>query len=102
MMVRIEDADPPAGRTGSTGLKDTLGPLVTLGEKEADNITVPEKKFTLEREILEDPDDPVGTDRDAGLGEMVKLAGVKVLIVNVTLLRAASITETVSESKFAT
>jgi len=55
------------------------------------------KLLTLEIIIVDDPDDPVWTENETGLGEIVKSGGVKMLIVEVTVLVEPLITVTVSE-----
>ena len=95
--VRVDAPDPPAGRTGLAGMKDAVGPFVTRGEIEAENVTVPLRRLTLCAVTVDEPDDATVKEKDAGLAEMTKSPGVNMLRVEVTVLVEPLITEMVSE-----
>ena len=95
--VRVEAPDPPAGRTGLAGRKDAVGPFVTIGEIEEENVTVPLRRFTLEAVTVEEPDDDTEKENGVGLAEMTKSPGVKMLTVVVTVLLEPPTIEIVSE-----
>ncbi len=95
--VRVDAPDPPAGRTGLAGLKDAAGPFVTMGEMEAENVRVPLRRFTLCTVTVDEADAATVKEKDAGLAEITKSPGVKMLIVEVTVLVEPFTVEMVSE-----
>jgi hypothetical protein len=95
--VRVDVPDPPAGRIGLAGMKDTVGPLATIGDIEAENVRVPLRRFTLDAVIVDEPDDATVKEKDEGVAETTKSPGVKMLTVEVTVLVEPLITEIVSE-----
>jgi hypothetical protein len=95
--VRVDVPDPPAGRIGLAGVKDTVGPLVRIGDIAAENARVPLRRFTLEAVIVDEPDDATGNEKDVGVAETTKSPGVKMFTVEVTVLVEPLMTEIVSE-----
>jgi hypothetical protein len=95
--VRVDVPEPPAGRTGLAGRKDAVRPFVTIGEIAAEKVRVPLRRFTLDTATVDEPDDATEKEKDAGLAEMTKSPGVKMLRVEVTVLLEPLTIEIVSE-----
>ena len=96
VIVRVVVVDPPAGRFGLVGLNVTVGPFITLGETTAESDSILANWFRLDMTTVEEVPS-VGTNKTRGLAETVKSGGVKILIVEVTVLVDPLITETVFE-----
>ena len=96
VIVRVDVVDPPAGRFGPVGLNVALGPFVTIGETTAESDSVLANWFRLDMSTIDEVPS-VGTNKTTGFTETVKSGGVKILIVEVTVLVDPLITETVFE-----
>jgi len=66
LIVKFEDADPPAESKTVLELKDVAR------SPDADSVTVPTKPARLPRVMVDMPDSPCGTFRKSGLAEIVK------------------------------
>ncbi len=66
MIVKFEDADPPADTKTVLGLNDVAR------SPDADRVTVPAKPARLPRVMTDMPDPPCGTFRKPGFAEISK------------------------------
>src|SRR3989442_4918788 len=78
--VSVDVPCPPAVSVMLVVLRETVGPLLTIGDIVADRVTVPDQLLMLDTVIVECPEDPFGIDRVVGLADNPKSWTVNVAV----------------------